>query len=579
MQENRSTLSFSIRNVVAVFAIAAIITAAFGLACTSSNDEPVAVTKSSATVDVRIEQFAAGLAADLTKLARPSVVKITTSNGIGSGWIYGVRGDIALILTNDHVVTGNPSFVEVSFDDDKPSVPGKIIETHAAYDLAVVEACCHSNYRALTLAADGDIHVGADIVAFGFPYRGGVTESLSVSVGIISTYDHSDAHGIWVVQTDAALNPGNSGGPILNAEGHVVGIVSFGITESADGRDLDNLGFGVAPKTIRTFLSGSNALASPTATAIPLPTNTPGPSPTPTITPTPTDTPTPTHTPTATLTPTNTPTPTATLTPSPTHTPTPVVTSTPYPTSTPVPRVPRSWDHPEVLGDVEAAYEASKQAFIDICESQIPLKDGDVHLTGVGTIKDLSSGNYPTRYRLPSPLTSDYQRVGSVSSDVVSAPVNCVIAPLNVQVMIQDIGTGPLFTASSGQTTFSWPKSGWNSPILYARCADPNCRENLVSTTDAEIRFFYLDGYSLAETYITSYWDVTKSVKINANEEILRQIRNNWLDWYDRVDRGHPVYDIETDDLSSQCERANTISTELEELGATDYRDWFDVCQ
>ena len=584
MQENQRILSKSIRNVLAVLTVATMMTAVVALACTQTIDEPTSDTQE---IQIQppsrgvlgVEQFSAGLAADLTKLARPIVVKITTSNGIGSGWIYGVRGETALILTNDHVVTGNPSFVEVSFDDGKPSVPGKIIETRAVYDLAVVEACCHSNYKALPLAADGDIEVGGDVVAFGFPYRGGVTESLSVSVGIISTYDYSDAQGIWVVQTDAALNPGNSGGPILNADGHVVGIVSFGITESVDGTDLDNLSFGIAPKTVRTFLSGSSALASPTATAVPPPTNTPGPSPTPTITPTPTDTPTPTNTPTATLTPTNTPTPTPTFTPTPTHTPTPVATSTPYPTATPVPRIPRSWGHPEVFGDIEAAKEASRQAFIDICESQVPLKDGDLRLTGVGTFKDLSSGNYPTRYRVPSPLTSEYQRVGSVSSEIVSAPVNCVIVPLNVQVMIQDIGTGPLFTASSGQAAFSWPISGWNRPILYARCTDSNCSEGLVSTTDAEIRFFYLDYFSLADSYIEHYWDVAREVKINRNEALLRQIRANWLNWYDRMDKGHPIYDVETDDLSRQCERANTISTELEELGAADYRDWFDVCQ
>ena len=85
--------------------------------------------------------------------------------------------------------------------------------------------------------------------------------------------------------------------------------------------------------------------------------------------------------------------------------------------------------------------------------------------------------------------------------------------------------------------------------------------------------------FSLADSYIEHYWDIAREVKINRNEALLRQIRANWLNWYDRMDKGHPIYDVETDDLSRQCERANTISTELEELGAADYRDWFDVCQ
>ena len=565
MQANKPTLSSSIRHIFAVLAVAAVITTVFGLACTSNDDEPVTATNLSLTEGTRIERLAAGLAADLTKLARPSVVKITTSNGIGSGWIYDVRDETALIITNDHVVTGNPSFIEVSFDDGKPSVPGKIIETRAAYDLAVVEVCCHPNYKALTLAADGDIEVGSDVVAFGFPDRGGVTESLSVSVGIISTYDYSNTQGIWVVQTDAALNPGNSGGPILNADGHVVGVVSFGL------KDAQNLGFGIAPQTVRAFLSGSSSLANPTATAIPPPTNTPGPSPTPTITPTPTDTPTPTHTPTATLTPTNTATPT------PTHTPAPVATSTPYPTATPVPRIPRSWDHPDVWGDVEAAREASRQAVIHICESEASLNNYELRLTGVGVIRKLDR-----RYLVPGQLTEDYRWVhnGSIDRDILSAPVACVIVPPNVQVMIQSREGSTIVTASPGRTAFSL--SSYRSPYhpsLYARCVDSNCSEDIDNTTDTEIRFYYLHPLSLGDAYIHNFWKATREVKVDRNVEILRRIRVNWLDWYDRVDKGHPVYAIETEDLTRQCERAATIKSELDELGATGYREWFDVCQ
>ena len=76
------------------------------------------------------DQLAAGLAADLTRIARPSVVKVITQRGIGSGWIYEVRGETARILTNEHVVAGSRSSVEVSFDDGKPSASAKIIDTH-----------------------------------------------------------------------------------------------------------------------------------------------------------------------------------------------------------------------------------------------------------------------------------------------------------------------------------------------------------------------------------------------------------------------------------------------------------------
>ena len=348
---------------IAILTLTAMFAATISIACSNNTSQdnppptstPQAVVLTPTTVPVEntltqtapapteqivaIEQLAAGLAADLTRLSRPSaadltrlsrpsaadltrlsrpsVVKIATRDGTGTGWIYDVQGRTAFILTNQHVVSGSPSRVQVSFDDGKPSVSGTILKTDATLDLAVVEICCHSDYRALQLAADSDIEVGADVVAFGFPDRGGVTDSLSVSVGIISTYDYVERENRWVVQTDAAVNPGNSGGPILNADGKVVGVVTFGITESRDGRDLDNLGFGVAPITVRSFLGSSAALATPTDTPVPPHTDTPGTSPTPTDTPVPPPTETPGPSPMATATakpamPTATTEPTAT---------------------------------------------------------------------------------------------------------------------------------------------------------------------------------------------------------------------------------------------------------------------------
>ena len=206
---------YSFRLYIAIISITAVIAVTLGLACTG-NGEDTATAPIEDPPDnpvVKGDALAAGLAADLTRLARPSVVKVNSRTGSGSGWIYEVHGETARILTNDHVVPGIRSSVEIEFDDGKPSVIGEVIDTHRSYDLAVVEICCHPDYRALPLAVPGDIEVGADVAAFGFPDRRGVTESMSVSVGIISTYDYSDSYGIWIVQTDAAVNPGNSGGP------------------------------------------------------------------------------------------------------------------------------------------------------------------------------------------------------------------------------------------------------------------------------------------------------------------------------------------------------------------------------
>ena len=626
MRENRCTVSSNIRNVLAVLTVATVMTAIVALACTQNED-----IGSDSPALVITDQLAAGLAADLTRIARPSVVKVTTQSGIGSGWIYEVRGETARILTNEHVVAGNRSSVEVSFDDGKPSVSAKVIDTHPEYDLAVVEACCHSNYQSLPMAGPGDIEVGADVVAFGFPDRAGVTESLSVSVGIISTYAYSETLGIWVVQTDAALNPGNSGGPILNGEARVVGTVSFGVTRSADGRDLDNLGFGIAPSTIRQFLDNSRALATatptavPTATNTPEPTNTPGPSPTPTDTPTPTntptptdtptitptptdtatptntptptDTPTPTNTPTSTATPTFTPTPTPTFTPTPTPTPTPFATSTPYATTpTPVPRVARSWEHPDVWGDREAALAASQQAFIDICNSDMVLSDY-MTLVGVGRTSrfhqkisdDFDSSEYRIGPGIVGTELESIYRSERHSSDYSFAsnsdvPVLCIVVPPNIEADIWDARAArSIFTASPGRNVFTWnAEFGFRDKYLRVRCL--NCREensNVVRSSgdDTELYIYWLDFRSTDDSSMRNYWIAAENAKVTENERLLREISVNWLNWLDRVDRGHPVFEVETDDLQSQCERATILTAELDALEATEYREWFDVCQ
>ena len=588
MTKNERSLPTSVHNVIAVLTVVTVITAATVLACSQNVDEPTEDASASQiqqpfNQDGLIEPLAAGLAAELTKLARPSVVRIVTSAGTGSGWIYSVSGDSANVITNDHVITGRHSSVQIQFEDGKPSVRGRVMATSALYDLALIQICCNPSYKALPLAGDGEVEVGADVAAFGFPGRSGVVDSMSVSIGIVSTYDYSNTHRAWLVQTDAALNPGNSGGPILNADGKVVGVVSFGLLES------QNLGFGIAPITVRTFLSGGGqgstvqAVSAPTPT--PGPTNTPGPSPTPTITPTPSNTPTPTDTPTITPTPTNTPTPTPTFTPTPTPTPTPVATSTPYPTASPVPRIARSWDHPDVGYDFDAAREASNNALRSICNS-----GGEVNgvtYPGVGMI-------LPTHQKgnLRWMLTPEYEWAGGIEGSGVlgyysdlnwyssRAHTFCFNVSKNTEAVLHDANSDLRIVLPPGRSTITTPILPHASinPVLYVRCSDGRCEGDPADWLGWSVSVYQIEGLTIEDADIATYWAQQKALKISELETALHQIRINWIEWYDRVDRGHPVYDVETDDLQRQCERADIVKGELDELDATDYRNWFDVC-
>ena len=207
------------------------------------------------------------------------------------------------------------------------------------------------------------------------------------------------------------------------------------------------------------------------------------------------------------------------------------------------------------------------------------------------------------RVRLPDDLTTQWHVVGSnlswedtsvrgityylMGTDIQAL---CVAVPPNFEVLIWDATAEQrLFTASPGRNVFSW-KDGFSfyGKYLNARCL--NCEEegetqsNVVTLdeddTEAQyVAVYWLDSGSTTERDMKEYWVAAQDAKIAENERLLSEIRVNWLNWLDRVDRGHPVFEVETDDLQRQCERAEILTTELDALEAIDYREWFDVCQ
>ena len=173
-------------------------------------------------------------------------------------------------MTNEHVVDDNATMWIYPATGGGPYT-GNVIGVDAQRDLAVVRICCNSGLRALELAHANEVRLGAEVVAFGYPYRAGVFSDLSVSDGIISTIGYYQLRDSYLVQTDAAINPGNSGGPLVNNRGKVVGTVSSKVERTPDGRPIDNIGFAVASRTIRDRLTALESGAGNTPT--PTPTN------------------------------------------------------------------------------------------------------------------------------------------------------------------------------------------------------------------------------------------------------------------------------------------------------------------
>jgi S1-C subfamily serine protease len=163
-------------------------------------------------------------------------------NGLGSGVVINADGDI---LTSLHVVT-NTNAITLTFADGTES-PGEVIATQPDHDIAVLRASSPpTDVVPAVLGNPHAMHVGDEAFAVGHPF--GLYGSMST--GIISGFDrtfrppNSGQRLRGMIQIDAAVNPGNSGGPLLNRYGQVVGIVT-GLANPTDQNFFVGIGFAV----------------------------------------------------------------------------------------------------------------------------------------------------------------------------------------------------------------------------------------------------------------------------------------------------------------------------------------------
>ncbi len=139
--------------------------------------------------------------------------------GLGSGFVMDQDG---YIVTNNHVVEG-ASTVTVRLNDDR-TYEAEIIGADPLTDIALLKIESDEPLQAVPLGDSDEIRVGEDVVAIGNPFG----LSSTVTTGIVSAKDRNISDGPYAefLQTDAAINKGNSGGPLFNMDGEVVGVNS-----------------------------------------------------------------------------------------------------------------------------------------------------------------------------------------------------------------------------------------------------------------------------------------------------------------------------------------------------------------
>jgi S1-C subfamily serine protease len=153
--------------------------------------------------------------------------------------------DNGTILTNLHVVAGAKR-VRVTFADGTESA-AEVIGTRPEHDLAVLKAGkVPDDLFAATLRSTNGLRPGDEVVAVGFPFGIGPSATAGVISGLKREYRSPEGQRILtnLIQFDAAVNPGNSGGPLVTTEGEVVGIVT-GLLNPTEQRVFVGIGFAV----------------------------------------------------------------------------------------------------------------------------------------------------------------------------------------------------------------------------------------------------------------------------------------------------------------------------------------------
>ena len=202
--------------------------------------------------------------ADTVSRLLPSVVQIEAGGAVGSGF---VAADEGLILTASHVV-GRSDTVTLRLQDGT-SISGAVVAVDKSIDTAVIRAdeSAAADLKPLALGALADVQVGEMTIAIGSPF--GLSQT--VTTGIVSALGRTvptpmgELHDL--IQTDAAINSGNSGGPLTDREGRAIGI-NTAIASASGGSD--GVGFAVPiDQARRSSTRSRTAPGSPRTTTRP----------------------------------------------------------------------------------------------------------------------------------------------------------------------------------------------------------------------------------------------------------------------------------------------------------------------
>ena len=192
------------------------------------------------------------ISSSVDKVYKSTVMVITYLDGkdvsTGTGFIYKINGNKTYIITNNHVIADGNS-VKIAFNDSDKKIDATIVGGDKYADIAVLTIETKEEYEAVEIGDNEVLKLGDTIFTIGTPmgenYKGTVTKGIlsgkdrmvDVSVSTSAAADYY----MKVIQIDAAVNPGNSGGPLCDVSGKVIGVISLKIVEDR----VEGMGFAI----------------------------------------------------------------------------------------------------------------------------------------------------------------------------------------------------------------------------------------------------------------------------------------------------------------------------------------------
>ncbi len=220
---------------------------------------PTVVLKEITKLEKNVSITDNGIAESVDKVYDSVVVVSTYKNNnkvaSGTGFVYKQDGDTSYILTNNHVIE-NGTDIKVTFTNDKESEV-KVVGSDKFADIAVLSIKSSEIIAVAELGKSDEARVGDTVFAVGAPlddaYSWTVTRGiLSGKNRLVEVSTDSARSSDWVmsvIQTDAAINSGNSGGPLANANGQVIGITSLKLVSSG----VEGMGFAIPIETATDY--------------------------------------------------------------------------------------------------------------------------------------------------------------------------------------------------------------------------------------------------------------------------------------------------------------------------------------